>query len=97
MILSFRDRGSEDIWNGENTRWARGTCPGELWSKTRDLLEVLNAATSLRDVARTPAARLHALKGSRAGEHSISINDQYRICFRWTDRGPADVTIEYYH
>jgi proteic killer suppression protein len=58
---------------------------------------MLNNAKILRDLAIPPNNRLEALKGARKGQHSIRINDQWRICFRWTEGGPADVEIVDYH
>ena len=58
---------------------------------------MLNAVTALGDLRSPPGNRLEALKGDRRGQHSIRINDQYRLCFRWTDQGPADVEIVDYH
>ena len=63
----------------------------------RRKLDMLAAATELRDLRSPPGNRLQALKGDRAGQHSIRINDQYRVCFRWTDAGPTDVEIVDYH
>lgn len=60
-------------------------------------LAMLNAAGKLDDLRVPPANRLEALKGSRSGHHSIRVNDQFRICFRWTSQGPKDVEIVDYH
>ena len=60
-------------------------------------LALLDAAVALDVMARPPGNRLEALRGDRAGQHSIRINDQFRICFRWTQAGPADVEITDYH
>jgi toxin HigB-1 len=60
-------------------------------------LDMLNAATSLNDLRMPPGNRLEALTGDRRGQHSIRINDQWRACFAWTSRGPADVEIVDYH
>jgi len=97
MIRSFGDQGTEDIYEGRNTKRARNSCPRELWSKARDLMDALNYASELKDTKRTPGARLHPLKGQRSGEHAVSINDQYRITFERTEHGPKEVTIEDYH
>ena len=58
---------------------------------------MLNAATSLNDLRVPPNNRLEALKGDRKGQHSIRINDQYRVCFVWTDSGPENVEVTDYH
>lgn len=97
MIRSFRDRGTEDVFNGENTPAARKACPQEAWERARRKLDQLNQAAVLEDLRVPPGNRLEALKGDRGGQYSIRINDQYRVCFRWTDRGPEDVEITDYH
>lgn len=60
-------------------------------------LTLLDNAEELRDLAGLPSNRLEALRGDRTGQHSIRINRQWRICFRWTDEGPSDVEIVDYH
>jgi len=97
MIGSFRDTGTENIFNGENTEVARRTCPIMLWRVARRKLDQINQAVRLADPAAPPANRLEALRGDRRGQHSIRINDQYRVCFRWTQRGAEDVEITDYH
>ena len=84
MIQSFRDVGTTDVYHGRDTRAARGTCPRALWPVARRKLDQLEAARTLTDLRAPPANRLEALKGDRQGQHSIRINDQYRICFVWT-------------
>jgi proteic killer suppression protein len=68
-----------------------------LRQKSIDKLTLLDAAVSLLQLRIPPGNRLEALHGNRAGQHSIRINDQYRICFRWTEAGPVDVEIADYH
>lgn len=97
MIVSFADDGTEDIYDGTNSRKARRTCPREIWATARRWLASLDATTSLQDLAAVPSHRLEKLRGDRKGQHSIAINMQWRICFRWTDRGPAEVEITDYH
>jgi len=97
MIVSFRGTGTEDIFNGENTRAARRTCPRKLWKVAARKLDLLDSAASLQDLQAPPGNRLEALHGDRAGEYSIRINDRYRICFVWSDLGPTDVEIVDYH
>src|SRR5579859_1215497 len=97
MIASFGNRGTEDIFDGENTDAARRTCPKPIWSVARRKLDQLNQAARLTDLAAPPANRLEALRGDRRGRHSIRINDQYRVCFRWTDQGAEEVEIVDYH
>lgn len=96
-IVSFADAGTEAIFDGERTRAARRACPETLWKVARRKLDQLNAAVQLRDLGFPPHNRLEALKGDRRGQHSIRINDQYRICFVWTERGPSGVEIVDYH
>jgi len=68
-----------------------------LWRVARRKLDQINQAVRLADLAAPPANRLEALRGDRRGQHSIRINDQYRVCFRWTQRGAEDVEITDYH
>ena len=97
MIVSFKDRATEDIFDGEDSKDARKLCPINLWSVARRKLDQLNAATSLNDLRVPPGNRLEALQGERAGQHSIRINDQYRICFVWLEQGADLVEIVDYH
>ena len=97
MIQSFKDTGTEDIFNGKNTRVARRTCPQSLWRVAARKLDLLDAVASLAELRVPPGNRLEALTGNRKGQHSIRINDQYRICFVWTDMGPDEVEITDYH
>jgi proteic killer suppression protein len=68
-----------------------------LWHVARRKLDQLNAAVRLSDLRFPPSNHLEALKGDRKGQHSIRINQQYRLCFEWTDNGPASVEIVDYH
>jgi proteic killer suppression protein len=97
VILGFHDRGSADIYDDDNTPAARKTLPRELWRIAQRKLQIMNRAVRLADLRTPPAHRLEALKGDRVGQHSIRINDQYRICFVWTAEGPSDVEITDYH
>ena len=97
MIHSFADRGTEDIFNGLNTRAARKCCPRELSPAARRKLDQLDSAEHLGDLKSPPGNRLEALLGDRKGQHSIRINDRFRVCFRWTELGPAEVEIVDYH
>lgn len=97
MIAGFRDKGTEDVYNGKNTRLARRTCPAKLWRVARRKLDQLDSVTKLDEIRSPPGNRLEALRGDRQGQYSIRINDQYRICFVWTDAGPDDVEIVDYH
>ena len=97
MILSFKNAGTEDIFNGRNTPAARKTCPKPLWRIATRKLDQLDSAVLLNDLRVPPGNRLEALTGDRQGQHSIRINDQYRVCFVWTDAGPDQVEIVDYH
>ena len=92
MIVSFRDADTEALAAGHRTR--RFT---SIESVARRKLRQLEIAGRLDDLRVPPGNRLESLKGDRAGQHSIRINDQYRLCFRWTPAGPADVEIVDYH
>ncbi|MDT8369567.1 MAG: type II toxin-antitoxin system RelE/ParE family toxin [Longimicrobiales bacterium] len=96
MIVSFKDKGTEDVYDGKDSSVARRTLPSELHAKGAKALDRLGAAVSLRSLS-LPGLRLEKLRGDRAGQHSIRINDQYRVCFRWSDSGPEDVEIVDYH
>jgi len=97
MIQSFKTAGTEDIFNGRRTKAARSTYPQSLWKIAARKLDQLDSVTTLQELQIPPGNRLEALKGDRQGQHSIRLNDQYRLCFRWTDTGPADVEIVDYH
>lgn len=97
MIISYKDQGTEDIFNGNDTKQARKTCPQTLWRIARRKLDQLDFAVSLNDLRSPPRNRLEALKGDRTGQHSIRINHQYRICFIWSEEGVTEVEILDYH
>ena len=97
VILSFRDRSTEDVFHGRDSKVARRSCPGGLWPVARRKLDQLNAAAALNDLRAPPANRLEALKGDRRGQYSIRVNDQFRLCFTWTPDGPAQVELADYH
>jgi toxin HigB-1 len=97
MIQSFRDKGTEDVFNGDNTRNARKTCPESLWRVATRKLDQLDSVSALQELNVSPGNRLEALSGDQQGQHSIRINNQYRICFIWTGKGPDQVEIVDYH
>lgn len=97
MILSFKDVGTEDIFNGENTKSVRKTCPQTLYSVAFRKLDQIDSVVELNELRVPPGNRLEALEGDRQGQYSIRINDQYRICFIWTLNGAEDVEIVDYH
>jgi proteic killer suppression protein len=93
VIRSFRDDSTEAVFHG---RCPKGF-PADIFAVARRKLGMLDAAVSLNSLMVPPGNRLEALKGNRKGQHSIRINDQWRICFRWTEVGPEEVEIVDYH
>jgi proteic killer suppression protein len=96
VIQSFGDRTTEDVWDGTVNARTRKLPPEVLKIAPRKL-DLLNAAANVDDLRAPPGNRLELLKGDLAGFHSIRINVQWRIIFRWTHAGPADVQIVDYH
>jgi proteic killer suppression protein len=92
MIQSFADRATARLWGGEFVR-----AFGAIERAARRKLDMLHAARMLDDLRAPPGNRIEALAGDREGQHSIRVNDQWRICFRWTKEGPEDVEIVDYH
>lgn len=97
VIESFKNVGTEDIYNGRNSREARNLCPQNLWRIAFRKLDQIDSAVSLSDLQVPPGNRLESLKGNRQGQHSIRINNQYRICFNWMESGANNVEIVDYH
>lgn len=97
MIESFADKVTEDIFNGVNSAEARRLLPRDLWNVAFRKLDQIDSAATIEDLRIPPGNRLEALKADRIGQHSIRINDQYRICFEWTQNGAASVEIVDYH
>jgi toxin HigB-1 len=93
MILSFKDRSTKLLFENQVPR----KLPSGILRKARYLLKQLNAAARLDDMRVPPGNRLHALKGSRAGQHAVWINSQWRLVFAWKDGNAADVEITDYH
>jgi toxin HigB-1 len=96
MILSFRDRTTEDIYNGADSKGAR-SIPRSIWKIATRKLDMLNAAHDIRDLRVPPGNRLEAQKGNWNGYHSIRVNDQYRIVFQWVEGNARDLSITDYH
>jgi proteic killer suppression protein len=92
MIRSFRDRFTEELWAGSLVKRFSGIERPALRK-----LDMLHNARNLNDLRAPPANRLEALSGDRRGQHSIRINDQWRVCFTWTKEGPVNVEIVDYH
>lgn len=98
MIRSFADAATASIFDGVMSRSARRTLPPKLWPIAWRKLDQLNRVRTLDALRIPPGNRLERLRGDRAGQYSIRINDQYRICFRWEDDGHADqVQVTDYH
>ncbi len=97
MIQSFKNRGTEDIFNGKNTKEARKLCPRLIWKVAQRKLDQMDSIRILAELQVPPGNKLEALSKDRKGQHSIRINDQYRVCFIWTESGPTDVEITDYH
>jgi len=97
VIRSFKNAGTEDIFNGRDTKAARRVCPQSIWRVAARKLDLVDSVTTLNDLRSPPGNQLEALKGDRKGQYSIRINDQYRICLVWTDTGPDGVEIADYH
>jgi proteic killer suppression protein len=97
MILSFRDAGTSDVFDGADSRAANRVCPKTLWNVARRKLDQLDSVKSLQELRSPPGNRLEALIGDRRGGHSIRINEKYRVCFVWTENGPDAVQIVDYH
>jgi len=97
MIRSFKSAGTEDVFNGRNTAQARRTCPRPLWPVAVRKLDQLDSVRSLKELRIPPRNQLEPLKGERKGQHSIRINDQYRVCFTWVEGEPDEVEIADYH
>lgn len=91
-IRSFRCSVTEALYTGEQPRRFRN-----IENVAQRKLQMLDAAVELRDLRSPPGNRLEMLNGNRAGQYSIRINDQWRVCFEWTDNGPMNVEIVDYH
>lgn len=97
MIKLFTNNGTEDIFNGKNTKDARKICPREVWKIATRKLDQLDSVTKLDDLKIPPGNMLEALIGERIGQYSIRINNKYRICFTWSEARPDQVEITDYH
>jgi proteic killer suppression protein len=97
VIQSFKNKATDDIFNGKSTKAARKICPKNIWNIAFRKLDQLDSVLTLDELRVPPGNRLEALSRERKGQHSIRINDQYRICFKWTETGSIDVEITDYH
>jgi toxin HigB-1 len=93
MIASFRDKETERLWQSGTSR----RVPADLGRRAFKKLAILNAAVTLDDLKVPPGNQLEALRGERAGQHSIRVNDQYRVCFVWRGGNAFNVEIVDYH
>ena len=92
MIESFRDRDTQEVFlRGANRRW------NHILRTAVKKLDMIHVAKTLKDLKAPPNNRLERLQGNRAGQHSIRINDQYRVCFTWEEGRAYDVEITDYH
>ena len=96
MIQSFADETTADLFRERNTRAAR-TLPRDLWRVVQRKLKAVDVAAGLNDLVIPAGNRLERLKGDQAGRHSIRINDQYRVTFRWEQGHAYEVRVEDYH
>ncbi|NHQ60529.1 plasmid maintenance system killer protein [Chlorobium sp. BLA1] len=97
MILSFKNKATEDIFNGKGTKAALKLCPVSLWRHASRKLDQLDSVAALVELRIPPGNHLEALSGERNGQYSIRINRQYRICFSWSASGPKNIEIVDYH
>jgi proteic killer suppression protein len=93
MIASFRDKDTEELWRSGRSR----RLPSDLERRAFKKLAILNAAVTLENLKVPPGNNLEALRGNRAGQHSIRLNDQYRVCFVWRNGNAFEVEIVDYH
>lgn len=96
VIVSFGDATTEDVFDGNRTARVRGL-PTDILTRAVNMLDRLNAAGALDDMRVPPANRLEKLKGDLSDFHSVRVNDQWRIIFKWTASGPAEVKLTDYH
>jgi proteic killer suppression protein len=93
MIKTFADKRTADLYTNGTARWL----PSDVVARAVRKLEYVDFATSLDDLRTPPGNRLHGLKGDRAGQHAIAVNDQWRVCFRFAEGDAYDVQVCYYH
>ena len=97
MIQSFRNKGTEDIFNGINSKEARRICPQSLWKIAVRKLDQIDSVVRLNEPRIPPNNKLEALTRDLKGQYSVRINDQYRICIEWSELGPEKIEITDYH
>jgi proteic killer suppression protein len=96
MIVNFANAVTEDLYNGVSNARTRGL-PTDVMARAVRMLDRIAAATEVNDLRLPPSNRLHKLQGDRADVWSVSVNDQWRITFKWSAAGPAEVCFEDYH
>ena len=97
MIRTFANAGTEDIFDGRNSSEARRLLPRNLWNIAFRKFDQIDVSVTLEDLRVPPGNRLEAWKADRKGQHSIRINDQFRICFTWSGSAADNVEIVDYH
>lgn len=97
MIITFKNKGTEDLFNGKNSKEARKICPRLLWKIAARKLDQLDSVIKVQELRIPPGNKLESLSGDREGHYSIRINERYRICFIWTESGAEFVEIVDYH
>ena len=97
MIRSFRNQGTEDVFNNVGSKAARRVCPPDVLEVARRKLQMIDLATTLTDLKSPPNNKLEKLEKNRAGRHAIRINGQYRVCFVWNDGAAEEVELVDYH
>ena len=93
MIITFKNKGTEDLFNGKNSKEARKICPRLLWKIAARKLDQLDSVINVQELRIPPGNKLESLSGDREGYYSIRINERYRICFIWTESGAEFVEI----
>jgi len=97
MIQSFKDKGTEDVFDGTDSRGARKRCPQSLWAVARRKLDQINRVREVGELSIPPGNRLECMRGDRKNQYSIRINQQFRICFQWEEGHAFEVEITDYH
>lgn len=97
MSKLFKDDGTEDVYRGRSSKKAKRVCPERLWGKAQIRMDALIEVTSLHELRKFPGFGLKELTQDRTGQHRILLDDRYRICFVWTDKGARSIEITNYH
>ncbi|MEA3291803.1 MAG: type II toxin-antitoxin system RelE/ParE family toxin [Pseudomonadota bacterium] len=97
MILSFKNKGAEDVFDGVASKDARKCCPRSIWPVARRKMDQINRVQNITELKIPPGNQLEQLRGDRENQFSIRINQQYRICFTWEGNHACDVEITDYH